>query len=62
VPDRDTVLRSGDELLLITTPNTREAAERRLRAVGRHGKLARWLGEHGGPEPQIRTAAVASKL
>jgi potassium/hydrogen antiporter len=62
VPDRDTVLRSGDELLLITTANTREAAERRLRAVGRHGKLARWLGEHGGPEPQIRTAAVASKL
>lgn len=49
VPDRDTVLRTGDELLLITTPPTREVAERRLRAVGRHGKLARWLGEHGSP-------------
>ncbi|GGX29613.1 K+/H+ antiporter [Streptomyces malachitofuscus] len=49
VPDRDTVLRAGDELLLITTPPTREAAERRLRAIGRHGKLARWLGEHGSP-------------
>ncbi|MGC9497570.1 potassium/proton antiporter [Streptomyces sp. WG7] len=52
VPDRDTVLRAGDELLLITTLHTREAAERRLRAIGRRGKLARWLGEHGAPEPE----------
>ncbi|OAH09889.1 K(+)/H(+) antiporter NhaP2 [Streptomyces jeddahensis] len=57
VPDRDTVLRVGDELLLITTPHTREAAERRLRAIGRRGKLARWLGEHGAPEPEPTTAA-----
>jgi cell volume regulation protein A len=62
VPDANTVLRSGDELLLITTSQTREAAERRLRAVGRHGKLARWLGERGDPDPEIRAAAVASKL
>jgi cell volume regulation protein A len=47
VPDHDTVLRAGDELLLITTPNAREAAECRLRAIGRRGKLARWFGEHG---------------
>ncbi|MBT3166248.1 potassium/proton antiporter [Streptomyces sp. Vc74B-19] len=52
VPDRDTVLRAGDELLLIATPTTREDAERRLRAIGRRGKLARWLGEHGTPEPE----------
>ncbi|MCK1818989.1 potassium/proton antiporter [Streptomyces sp. XM83C] len=52
VPDRDTALRVGDELLLITTPGTREAAERRLRAIGRRGRLARWLGEHGSPEPE----------
>lgn len=51
VPDRNTVLRAGDELLLITTPETREAAER-LRAVGRRGKLARWLGDHGAPESE----------
>ncbi|RFU85607.1 potassium/proton antiporter [Streptomyces triticagri] len=50
VPDAATVLRTGDELLLITTPATREATERRLRAVGRRGKLARWLGEVGAPE------------
>ncbi|WP_159770869.1 potassium/proton antiporter [Streptomyces sp. HM190] len=57
VPDRDTVLRADDELLLITTPHTREAAERRLRAVGRRGKLARWLGEHGSPDPEPATLA-----
>jgi cell volume regulation protein A len=55
VPDRDTVLRAGDELLLITTPNTREATERRMRAIDRCGKLARWLGEHGAPEREPST-------
>jgi cell volume regulation protein A len=50
VPDRNTVLSRGDELLLVTTPATREAAERQLRAIGRRGKLARWFGERGDPE------------
>ncbi|UQA91547.1 potassium/proton antiporter [Streptomyces halobius] len=54
VPRQDTVLRTGDELLLITTPKVREAAERRLRAVGRRGKLARWFGEQGDPGPTGR--------
>ncbi|MZE81097.1 potassium/proton antiporter [Streptomyces xinghaiensis] len=57
MPDRDTVLQAGDELLLITTPRTREAAERRLRAIGRRGRLARWFGEHGAPEPGPATPA-----
>ncbi|WP_405419261.1 potassium/proton antiporter [Streptomyces erythrochromogenes] len=51
VPGPDTVLAAGDELILVTTPATRQATERRLRAVGRRGKLARWLGEHGRSEP-----------
>ncbi|MFD6969601.1 potassium/proton antiporter [Streptomyces sp. NPDC059949] len=51
VPGPDTVLAAGDELLLVTTPATRQVTERRLRAVGRRGKLARWLGEHGRTEP-----------
>ncbi|MEV1084081.1 potassium/proton antiporter [Streptomyces sp. NPDC050211] len=57
VPGHDTVLRAGDELLLITTPKVRQAAERRLRAVGRRGKLARWLGEHGDPESSQQTGS-----
>ncbi|MET9323610.1 potassium/proton antiporter [Streptomyces sp. NPDC003038] len=51
VPHPETVLQTGDELLLVTTPGIREAAEQRLRAIGRRGKLARWLGEHGRLEP-----------
>ncbi len=43
VPDRATVLRGGDELLVVTTDAVGEAAERRLRAVDRGGKLADWL-------------------
>ncbi|MFP8959168.1 potassium/proton antiporter [Streptomyces nanhaiensis] len=57
-PRRETVLRAGDELLLITTPATREATERRLRAVGRRGRLAHWFGEHGTLEPTGRDSAA----
>ena len=42
VPDRDTQLRAGDSLLVVTRSEVREAAEARLRAVARGGKLARW--------------------
>lgn len=55
VPPPKTVLRTGDELLLVTTPAIRDAAERRLRAVGRRGRLARWFGEHGHPGPMPST-------
>ncbi|MFE7188360.1 potassium/proton antiporter [Kitasatospora sp. NPDC057541] len=48
VPDRATVLRGGDELLVVTTDEVGEAAERRLRAVDKGGKLAGWLNGRGG--------------
>ncbi len=51
VPDPETRLVAGDELLVVTTRGTRESTERRLRAVSRRGRLARWFGEHGDPEP-----------
>ncbi|WP_106409662.1 potassium/proton antiporter, partial [Streptomyces odonnellii] len=44
VPSPSTVLRRGDELLVVATDPVRDAAERRLRAVGQGGKLAGWLG------------------
>jgi potassium/hydrogen antiporter len=47
VPQPDTRLAVGDELLIVTTPKTRIAAERRLRAVSRRGKLAYWFDEYG---------------
>ncbi|GGX83091.1 K+/H+ antiporter [Streptomyces minutiscleroticus] len=44
VPLPATVLRHGDELLVVATDPVRDAAERRLRAVAHGGKLAGWLG------------------
>ncbi len=50
VPQPDTRLAVGDELLIVTTPKTRNEAERRLRAVSRRGKLAYWFDEYGEPD------------
>ena len=47
VPQPETRIAAGDELLIVTTPKTRTAAERRLRAVSRRGKLAYWFDEYG---------------
>ncbi|GAB2630971.1 potassium/proton antiporter [Streptomyces capparidis] len=44
VPLPETVLRRGDELLVVCTDEVRDRAEQRLRAVARGGKLAGWLG------------------
>lgn len=50
VPVPDTRIESGDELLIVTTSKTRAAAESRLRAVSRRGKLAYWFDEYGEPD------------
>ncbi|TDB91066.1 potassium/proton antiporter [Actinomadura sp. 7K534] len=47
VPEPTTPLQAGDTLLVVTTDAVREAAERRLRAVSRKGRLAGWFGETG---------------
>ncbi|MEU6669735.1 potassium/proton antiporter [Streptomyces sp. NPDC046727] len=47
VPLPTTVLRRGDELLVVATDPVRDATERRLRAVAHGGKLAGWLGTDG---------------
>ncbi len=51
VPDRDTRLRTGDSLLIVATAEVRDQAERRLRAVSRRGRLARWFAESGQETP-----------
>jgi cell volume regulation protein A len=48
VPAPDTRLKVGDSLLIVATASVRDAAERRLRAVSRRGRLARWFDEYGG--------------
>lgn len=45
VPGPDTRIRVGDNLLVVATAQVRDATERRLRAVSRRGRLARWFGE-----------------
>ncbi len=44
-PDVNTRVRAGDQLLIVTTEDARRAAEERIRAVARRGRLARWLDE-----------------
>jgi potassium/hydrogen antiporter len=44
VPERRTVLRHGDDLLVVTPRKAREATEERLRQVSSSGRLAQWLG------------------
>lgn len=45
VPERRTVLRAGDDILIVTPRAQRETTERRLRQVSRHGRLARWVAD-----------------
>ena len=55
-------IQEGDQLLVVTTETARAAAEERLRAVDRSGRLARWRGDSGGPvavPPGRRTIATA---
>ncbi len=50
VPERRTVLRSGDDLLVVTPHKLREATEARLRQVSENGRLAQWLDGTSGHE------------
>jgi cell volume regulation protein A len=45
VPERRTVLRRGDDVLVVTPRKDRVATEQRLRAVSVGGRLAQWLGK-----------------
>jgi cell volume regulation protein A len=45
VPERRTVLRAGDDLLVVTPRKLREATEVRMRQVSENGRLAQWVGD-----------------
>ncbi|TDE21407.1 potassium/proton antiporter [Nonomuraea mesophila] len=47
VPEPVTLLREGDDVLIVTTSDARQQVECRLRAVARRGRLAHWYGERG---------------
>ena len=42
VPHRTDRIAVNDDLLIVAERSVREAAEARLRAVGKHGRLAGW--------------------
>ena len=44
VPERRTVLKHGDDLVVVTPHRQRERTEERLRQVSARGRLAQWLG------------------
>ncbi|MFC7616753.1 potassium/proton antiporter [Actinokineospora soli] len=46
-PAPATRLQEGDQVLVVTTEDVRDAAEARLRAIDRAGRYARWRGETG---------------
>ena len=58
VPEGRTVLRRGDDLVVVTPRRLRERTEARLRAVSQGGRLASWLGREQptGPPPPDTTA------
>ncbi len=47
VPERRSVLRHGDDLLVVTPRKVREQTENRLRQVSAGGRLAQWLHSDG---------------
>jgi potassium/hydrogen antiporter len=57
VPGPNTVLRRGDQLLVVTTAETRETAEARLRAVSQEGRLAGWPA-HERPPRLVRVRNI----
>jgi cell volume regulation protein A len=48
VPDRRTPLRHGDDVLVITGRSQRETVERRLRVIGRRGRLGGFVADADG--------------
>ena len=42
VPENNTVLRRGDQLLVVSTAEVKAQAEKRVRSVSQHGRLAGW--------------------
>jgi cell volume regulation protein A len=52
VPERRTVLRHGDDLVVVTPRRLREKTEERLRQVSAHGRLAQWLGDRDRRPPR----------
>nr|WP_179423680.1 potassium/proton antiporter [Pedococcus badiiscoriae] len=47
VPQNNTAIRRGDQLLIVSTAEARSRAEKRVRSVSQHGRLAGWRDGSG---------------
>ena len=59
-PDLHTTLRHGDDLLVVTPRDQREATERRLQSVSRGGRLAGWADGRPERKPVKRVVSLRS--
>ncbi|MDV3221843.1 potassium/proton antiporter [Intrasporangium sp.] len=59
VPHRETRLRTGDQLILVTAERDRARTEGRLREVSRGGRLAEWHAPRSRPGAGPRPGAAA---
>jgi cell volume regulation protein A len=59
VPERRSVLKRGDDVLIVTPHALREATVRRLRTVSAHGRLGRWLGAEASDPIRVRRSVVS---
>jgi cell volume regulation protein A len=62
VPDRRTVLRRGDDVLVISGRDVRNEVEERLQTVGRSGRLAGFLSPTRTTQPPRRRALSTLRL
>lgn len=62
VPAPNTVVRRGDQLLIVTTAESKGPAERKVRAVSRQGRLAGWSAGRGVAASETQGAGRARTL
>ena len=64
VPERRTVLKHGDDLVVVTPRRQREQTEERLRQVSARGRLAQWLGLRSGSHSTggLQTTASSARI
>ena len=59
--DEHSRIRAGDQLVIVSTQEGRDATEERLRAVGRDGRLASWLSPKP-PQPKPKKRPTPTHL
>jgi cell volume regulation protein A len=62
VPGPRTVLRRGDQLLIVASSAVRDRTEERLHAVSQGGRLAVWAAPPSQAEPPGRLERLRARL